>query len=355
MSCLAAGGQHAGAVLTTTMEGMDFDDDDGGGFSLPIGGDGVLWGCGEYGALGRGDVKDHPEAASCDTGSLAGPAITMLALGRACSAAIDTHGAVHVWGRGWGRNTPSSAACAEPRCLPPHELQNAIRQWSLPLPPMVRTICWSGRRLLMLCGPPTDSMAAGVAADLASLDISDGVFTTAPSSSRGSTRSGGPSFVLEASPGGAPPASLQSLDGLQLIELNATADAALAITKDGHCLRVPLDVGGSTGGAAGSRAQPLPLPSGDAKAARLAASRGHFALLMMGGDVESAQTPPDALMSLRRSLKRGRASLDRAGRGQRAAGRARRAADRLRAANHLLGILCRTAAAGKPQPAGNGV
>ena len=99
VSCLAAGGQHAGAVLTTTMEGMDFDDDDGGGFSLPIGGDGVLWGCGEYGALGRGDVKDHPEAASCDTGSLAGPAITTLALGRACSAAIDTHGAVHVWGR----------------------------------------------------------------------------------------------------------------------------------------------------------------------------------------------------------------------------------------------------------------
>ena len=160
----------------------------------------------------------------------------------------------------------------------------------------------------MLCGPPTDSMAAGVAADLASLDISDGVFTTAPSSSRGSTRSGGPSFVLEASPGGAPPASLQSLDGLQLIELNATADAALAITKDGHCLRVPLDVGGSTGGAAGSRAQPLPLPSGDAKAARLAASRGHFALLMMGGDVESAQSAARRLDELEEELE-ARASL----------------------------------------------
>lgn len=48
----------------------------------------MLWGCGDFGALGRGDTEDSPIAAS-PAGSLSSQVCSRLALGQAVSVALD--------------------------------------------------------------------------------------------------------------------------------------------------------------------------------------------------------------------------------------------------------------------------
>ena len=134
---------------------------------------------------------------------------------------------------------------------------------------------------------------------MAALDISDaggGAAATVPSS-RGAP---GASTVVECLPGGHA-APIAALSALPLTALHAMADAAIATTHDGRCLRVALDVGGSTGGG-GSRAEPLPLPAG-ARVAALAGARGHLALLAHGAARESVAREAARIARLEAALE----------------------------------------------------
>jgi len=231
---LTAGAQHAGALLTH-----------GGAES---GSGGVLWGSGAYGALGRGDVADHAEPAPCNRGSLAGQLLMHLACGRDCTVAVDHVGRLHGWGRMWGKS-------ATPAVTQPKMLAATLGTSSLgDAPLVVRTLCCTGRRVLMLCAP-IDAPCDG---------DDDAARGSAPSAASGQVGS-----VFACMVGGQPQA-IQALKQVNITALHGTADNILALTSGGQCVRV-----GFNGAAADSMA----LPDG-ARAVQVAAARTHCAVLV---------------------------------------------------------------------------
>ena len=259
---LMAGALHAAAVLVS------------GAPAAPskAAGAGVLWGCGDFGALGRGDVADHPDAAPCNRGSLSGQLVRHLACGRETSAAIDAAGCVHLWGRLWEGS--SSQSLTEPRSYAMADLERAGRR----APLVARSLCCSGRRFLLVCAPP-----------------------------EGTGGGDAPEPVVLSSQFGAPPTMLRGFEGHVVVSVEASADVALATTADGRCVRVSLC--GTLPGADGAYTDEVALPA-SVRAVRVAAARTHCALLVEGA-VMRAQSlggtsrPPSAQASGRLVAERG--------------------------------------------------
>ena len=204
LSSLVAGAQHAGALLVArTGRCEDRRGDEA------VGGSGVLWGCGDFGALGRGDASDHADAAPCHRGSLVNVSLVQLACGRDTSAALDTDGRVHAWGRMWGD------AAARPLAEPALHALSAPGGGGGAL--RVHSVCCSGRRLLLQC----------------SADGVDGARRSAAADGRAAA------CVLSSVFGGRL-APLRSLDALPVTSIGAAADVALVTLADGRCLRLRL-------------------------------------------------------------------------------------------------------------------
>jgi hypothetical protein len=244
---LSAGAHHAAAVIVpggSGSSGAALAEGDGGGAP----GTGMMWGCGDFGALGRGDdVADHADAAPCHHGSLAGALLTGLSCGHSTSMGVDANGSLHLWGRMWGG--AAREACTLPRPLSLSRLECAVPgRASL----VVRAVSCSARRFVIVCTPGRGCTTSSAGAEV----------STPPQT-----------LVFEGMVGAAP-SLVRPIEGMDVTRVAASADAAYVSLADGGCLRVALDVAGS----GSSRVDELPLPHGT-RTVGVAAARGLCAIL----------------------------------------------------------------------------
>ena len=288
VTLLTAGFQHAGALLMPADATAAASGAAAGTLGAVVGttgavvGGGVLWGAGDFGALGRGggDVADHADAAPCHHGSLSGgreALLSHLSCGRETSAAIDVHGQVHLWGRFWGA-AGAARPVTEARALSMSELERAVLGGPLSGGRLaVRSLCCSGRRILIALGH-----CAGVAP--LHTPLAD------PSAM----------VVCSAQFGGAL-APLRALEGLAVCSMQASADTALLTTLDGRCFEVSL---GGVREADGTTVEEVALPPG-VRAIGVAAGRTQCAVLVVGA-LTAAETarPPSAVTGASGNLPR---------------------------------------------------
>ena len=290
VTLLTAGFQHAGALLMPADATAAASGAAAGTLGAVVGtmgavvGGGVLWGAGDFGALGRGggDVADHADAAPCHHGSLSGgreALLSPLSCGRETSAAIDVHGQVHLWGRFWGA-AGAARPVTEARALSMSELERAVLGGPLSGGRLaVRSLCCSGRRILIALGHAPCAGVAPLHTPLAD-----------PSAM----------VVCSAQFGGAL-APLRALEGLAVCSMQASADTALLTTLDGRCFEVSL---GGVREADGTTVEEVALPPG-VRAIGVAAGRTQCAVLVVGA-LTAAETarPPSAVTGASGNLPR---------------------------------------------------
>ena len=174
--------------------------------------------------------------------------------------AVDHVGRLHGWGRMWGKS-------ATPAVTQPKMLAATLGTSSLgDAPLVVRTLCCTGRRVLMLCAP-IDAPCDG---------DDDAARGSAPSAA---SRQVGSVFACMV---GGQPQAVQALKQVNITALHGTADNILALTTGGQCVRV-----GFNGAAADSMA----LPDG-ARAVQVAAARTHCAVLVANAPPALVLTAP---------------------------------------------------------------